>query len=209
MPTGYTADIKKGITFSQFALRCSRAFGALIHMREEPLDAPIPDDINEDSYYKKELDKANANLISLRSMPDKEAEKRANEDYEMELANYKKTLLDIQDTQAKYEAMLQEVKNWTPPTSDHVGLKEFMAEQIESSIKFDCNHDWLTPPIKLSGTEWKMKKIEDAEYDIERHSKYYAEEKERNAGRNNWIKSLKNSLSSPQPSMTEQTNESP
>lgn len=40
MPTGYTAGIldNKITTFSEFALLCSRAFGATIHMREDDLD---------------------------------------------------------------------------------------------------------------------------------------------------------------------------
>lgn len=39
MPTGYTAGILDGEinTFEEFAKTCMRAFGATIHMRDEPL----------------------------------------------------------------------------------------------------------------------------------------------------------------------------
>lgn len=40
MPTGYTADIKDGITFRDFALRCARAFGATIMQRDEDISIP-------------------------------------------------------------------------------------------------------------------------------------------------------------------------
>ena len=43
MPTGYTAGILEGETFEQYALQCAKAFGALVMMRDEPSDAPIPD----------------------------------------------------------------------------------------------------------------------------------------------------------------------
>ena len=58
MPTGYTYPVADGtITeFSKFALNCSRAFGVLMHMRDEPIDAPIPDKIEPTSYYKNQLD---------------------------------------------------------------------------------------------------------------------------------------------------------
>ena len=38
MPTGYTLDLYNGkdITFEEFVLKCARAFGALIDMRDEP-----------------------------------------------------------------------------------------------------------------------------------------------------------------------------
>lgn len=44
MPTGYTAAIKYGITFKEFALDCARNFGACISMRDEPRETPIPDE---------------------------------------------------------------------------------------------------------------------------------------------------------------------
>ena len=41
MPTGYTAEILNGEikTFPEFAKKCARAFGAMIHMRDDSLDA--------------------------------------------------------------------------------------------------------------------------------------------------------------------------
>lgn len=53
MPTGYTYPVCEGkITeFPDFALSCARAFGALISMREEPMDAPLPDEIAASTNY--------------------------------------------------------------------------------------------------------------------------------------------------------------
>jgi len=37
MPTGYTADLNDGkqVTFQEFTMKCARAFGALIEMRDD------------------------------------------------------------------------------------------------------------------------------------------------------------------------------
>lgn len=57
MPSGYTSDIYHGkdVTFKEFALKCARNFGALMHMRDESLDTPIRLKNLEDSYHKNEL----------------------------------------------------------------------------------------------------------------------------------------------------------
>ncbi len=62
MPTGYTADIAKGITFQQYAWSCARAFGALVMMRDEPSDAPIPEAFTPSDYHVKALAEARAKL---------------------------------------------------------------------------------------------------------------------------------------------------
>lgn len=58
MPTGYTSPLYEGkeISFEQFALRCARNFGALVMMREEPLDTPIPEKFNPCEYCKREYE---------------------------------------------------------------------------------------------------------------------------------------------------------
>lgn len=43
MPTGYTSiiDDNENVTFKEYALRCARGFGALMHLRDESLDKEI------------------------------------------------------------------------------------------------------------------------------------------------------------------------
>ncbi len=54
MPTGYTAMFLENseMTFEQWALQCSRAFGVLVHMRDEPLGVDIPIVVQPSSYYR-------------------------------------------------------------------------------------------------------------------------------------------------------------
>jgi len=60
MPTGYTYPVVEGkITeFSDFALSCARAFGALITMRDDPHDTPIPETFEPSDYNAKKLAEA-------------------------------------------------------------------------------------------------------------------------------------------------------
>ena len=57
MPTGYTADIKDGISFQTYALNCARAFGACVMLRDEPGD-----------YHLKAMEKARNALAKLESL---------------------------------------------------------------------------------------------------------------------------------------------
>lgn len=70
MATGYTYELidKPETTFEAFALRCSRAFGALIEMREESADAPIPTEIKPSTYHLDALRKAEAEARRFETM---------------------------------------------------------------------------------------------------------------------------------------------
>jgi hypothetical protein len=194
MPTGYTSDIEKGITFEQFALSCARNFGALVSMRDEPHDAPIPDEFTPSSYNADNLLKAQKELGELKALPIDECEKRAMMEYKEELERHEKYLADKRQLQTKYETMLSSAKAWTPPTPDHQGLKEFMIQQIEESIKWDCGTSFLTKPKLLTATEWLNKKTEKALHGIEYHSEENAKEVQRTNERTSWVRELKKSL---------------
>lgn len=57
IPTGYTADIAKDISFREYAISCMKNFGATIVMRDAPIDASITkENISCDiSYYENGL----------------------------------------------------------------------------------------------------------------------------------------------------------
>ena len=65
----YTYElVDKKLTFPQFAMRCARAFGALIEMRDDSMDAPIPDEFSPSDYHVKAKAKAEETLKRLRSI---------------------------------------------------------------------------------------------------------------------------------------------
>lgn len=198
MPTGYTADIEKGITFKQFIMSCSRAFGALVTMRDDPHNAEIPERFEPSNYHKIETEKAEKELCKLQKMSIKTANTNAIAEYKQQVIYLKERITEIDILKSKYQAMLLKVKEWQPPSPDHIDLKKFMIEQIEDSIKFDCNTDYYYKEadklITLTPSEWKNKKIAQCLKDIEYHKKIYAEEVERVENRNLWLKQLRESL---------------
>lgn len=202
MPTGYTADVITGkvATFPAFAMQCARAFGALILMRDDPLDAPIPDAFAPSGYYAKRLEENDAEAVRLASLTAEEAEQEAEADYQRAVQHREEAIREAAEARQRCEAMLAQVREWTPPTPDHEGLKRFMVEQLEETIRFDgtfTDGDWWRAE-RLTGEEWLGRQVENLARDRERHEREWAAEQERTDGRNAWVKNLRESLAEAQ-----------
>ncbi len=107
MPTGYTADVQSGkITeFKDYAYICARAFGALIHLRDEPLSPHIPDDIEGSEYHKQRAADAETELAALDKLSDCEIRERAAADNEKKQASHEAYVAEKAAEKARYEAM--------------------------------------------------------------------------------------------------------
>jgi len=193
MPTGYTDSIRTGISFKDFILQCSRAFGALITMRDEPNDAPIPQEILPSDYSLKAMKKAQTDLKRFEKMTLNEAKVNCQKEYELKLKDNSERKAKNEKLKVDYLLMLEKVNNWTPPTKEHEGLKKFMIEQITESIKWDCDLD-CKAPTKQDANEWLYQNKKSAMDSIEYHRKSYAEEVKRCADRTQWIQDLFKSL---------------
>lgn len=195
MPTGYTDEIAHGITFEKFVMTCARAFGALVNMRDERLDAPIPEKFPVDDYHKKMIDETKAQIIKVRAMTRESVDAEAEAEYQTALADRAKELVRRNALRAKYDAMLARVRAWIPPTPDHEGLKAFMQSQIEDSIKWDCLVDFDEIEIqKERGEVWRIQKLIALKRDLTYHEKHNAEEIERTERRNAWVAALRTNL---------------
>lgn len=195
MPTGYTADIAKGIDFTQYLLGCARAFGALVTMRDAPADTDIPDVFEPSDYNAKALVAARERLAALEVMSAEEAVRAAASAYDEQETRRVVRLQEIAELRAKYEAMLLKAKAWKPPTPEHQGLSDFMQEQIVRSIEFDCGSSYYEKPTeRLTGPQWLAEAKASAQRDIEYHTKHHADEVKRCADRAAWVKALRDSL---------------
>lgn len=195
MPTGYTSDLYEGkpITFPEFAMRCARAMGALIMMRDEPSDAAIPEEFEAHSYSRDRLEEAQGRLLELKAMVPQDAAQRATTEHQKEVEECSRRLAEKKAVRSRYTGMIDQVQAWTPPTSEHEGLKKFMLEQLENSIDFDCGP--LSPPGPiLSGEEWLAKQTEKARWDLDYHTDAWEKEQERAKGRTEWVRQLRDSL---------------
>lgn len=194
MPTGYTAAIENGITFEQFALSCSRAFGALIEMRDEPLSAPIPEEFELPTYHKDALEGAQARLAELLAITPERAAEEAAREHEAKLESHRQAVEKKEQLEKKYRAMLDDVAAWVPPSEDHKELKEFMIRQLFESIKFDCDTSYLKEPLLLPVAEWLERQIKACENDVAYHTDEQAKDVERTKTRNEWLRALRGSL---------------
>ena len=198
MPTGYTESIEKGqvTEFSEFALQCAReAFGGTIAMLDMPEDAPMTEEniTIDTSYHEKGLTESKQRLEEVSAWTDEEARLYNQKN----LINYIKTLRSIREASSRYGYMLLQVEAWDPPTEDHIGLKNFMREQLERSMAFDCFEPQR--PKKLDGASFKAQKIELIEWEINYHLEKLAAEQGVNQNRIDWVHALRNSLASFQP----------
>ncbi len=196
MPTGYTHDIEKeDFTFEEFTLGCAKAFGACISMRDLPSNTTIPDEFKVEPYYQdkiletqKQIEKhLNLTLEEWGDLCDKDFEQK--ESRRVESLNKNIKLLD------NYNKMLAKTKEWQPPSEEHLSLKEFMINQIEESIDFDCDVKYYNKPnVKVSVDVFKSETIVKLYKDLEYYTKNNEEEIKRVSQRNLWVKQLRESL---------------
>lgn len=196
MPTGYTADIKNGISFKEFALNCTRAFGVCIDLRDNPKEK-IPDVFPVNDFYLKKVTELTTELLALDKMTPEELEKQAFSAWlQAESVNISR-LNKIQELRLAYEATKAQVLAWTPPTSDHVELRNFMLSQIETSIEHDCSSSYFQQPIKQqTGQEWAADKQKHLKHLITHYESEHKREVEQAEKRTAWMQALRDSLNS-------------
>jgi len=196
MPTGYTADVQSGkITeFSDYALQCARAFGALIEMRDEKMNADIPDKFLPSDYHVKGLAAAKADFEKFNNMTAADA-KAARDAAEAQRVTARSRRIEKSEEQrARYEAMLVKAKEWVAPTPDHAKMAEFMVDQLKQSIDFDCKvYNYDATPLPCA-RDWLAERIADAVEDLGYHEKKYAKDVARAEGRTKWVAELRASL---------------
>lgn len=196
MPTGYTAKIQDGsITeFRDFAWQCARAFGALIEMRDDPMDAPIPEAFAADTkYYDLMIEDAERRLAELSAITPELADKEAAAAHQDALKGWNERKAERDRYRLRYLTMIEKVKAWQPPSADHLPMKQFMIEQLESSMKFDCV-GYENAPEPKTGTQWLQAEEASATRSASYGRSERAKELARVKDRNKWVSQLRESL---------------
>lgn len=194
MPTGYTADVVDGkvTEFKDFAMQCARAFGALIMMRDDPLNAPIPDEFAPDTrYYDERIAAELKRLGEVQAMTDAEAEQAAKDAHQKALDSRADYLARKDAEASRLNTMLAKVRAWTPPSPDHEEMKRFMVEQITVSMPGSYAPEI---PVLLDGATWRKQESDRLAKSIAYDKNERAKEIERATGRSAWLKQLRASL---------------
>lgn len=195
MPTGYTADVGEGKVnnLRTFILRCARSFGALMCMRDEAMDAKLPDRIEADTEYDdRELESAERGLENFKKLSQARLRKMHKQEHLDALEDDRKHAAETALTRDRYQRMLNQVVEWRPPTDQHEGLKRFMMNQLEESIDFDCTE--YKRACEISFQDWHKTKLERFRHDIDYHTKRRAKEIAYAKERNDWLQNLYRSL---------------
>lgn len=196
MPTGYTAKLmEKGQSFPEFVMTCARSFGALITMRDDPMDAEIPEKFEPSPYYKNALADAHAEFARLRDMSPEEQLAYGEKAKADTIAKEIEWLARDTEENVRLQMMEARVKEWEPPTPEHVELKNFMLQQLDIS-KRDTGYikRYLAEAQAKEPMQYYRDALAKAERSIKYHTEEMAKEQERMEGRTEWVRQLRESL---------------
>lgn len=194
MPTGYTHKVADGeiTTLNEFAMLCSRAMGFCYSLREEPLTSSLPEKFEERPYYKNQLEETEKEYNKYINMNPEEIKTEFESYIKEETKDYEDRVLKMNDTKNNYNNMLKLVNNWNCP-DDIKGLKEFMLEQLNSSIKFDV-HDVYNNHQNKSMNKWYHNKLDNLKENLEYYKEQWDKEVKRTKENNRLLNLLRESL---------------
>ena len=204
MPTGYTQGILNGEikSFEDFAITCTRAFGATIHMRDEPLSKPWEPE-EPSSYHIESKNRLEEELSKYERMTDEEYFALWRVSVKEKIISNEKSLERVRMNRKILDRFREEALSWEPPTDEHVKFKEFMVDQIEKTIEHDGNDSYYIEEIerlksKLIGgidpAGKKAEKIDEIKGNIAYHMAKMKDEISRCRQRNSWVESVLNSF---------------
>ena len=197
MPTGYTAGILDGKvnTFEEFATVCTRAFGATIHMRDNPMDSPYEPRTPSD-YHTNSIQSKRERLEEIESMSDEKIVEDFNTQLGEDLKYHQTKMEEDKRNLEKLNSMLESAKSWVPPTEDHQPFRNFMIEQIESTIKVDGDPSYHVNKMVgikkqmeegINPKEYREETIQEIKSQISYHETEYQKELVRCKDSNDWM----------------------
>lgn len=196
MPTGYTYGVQEGsmTTLDAFAKECARAFLWQARDSNEKDLIKLVATPNDSEYQVNQLIKAKENLKELQGLTETEWLTRYEEERRDDIRRQHERNERIKIEQARYDAMIEKVKAWTPPTEQHQDLKEFMLDQLVKSLDFDCSDAMLYPCTFQDYDSWKMQKMSYAKGDVMRAENNLERVTKRDGDYLNWVNDLLESV---------------
>lgn len=131
--TGYTSFIvDKHVNAVDYLKICLRAFGVLIDLRDEPMSADIPKELQKDDYHEKSLAYAEEQLAKRLAMTDSEWRKTIENDLDLTIAEHKEAVDKENSQMASLNAVKKVIEGWKCDEA-YEGVKNFALEQIAQS----------------------------------------------------------------------------
>ena len=154
------------------------------------------------TYHSEQIERANKQIGEINSLSDEELIINRKKQIAESIEDYRLSKAKNVDLASRYTKMIEEAKKWTPSTDEHMGIKKFMIEQLEESLKFDCGGTFYDDTIKsleeefktLDGSKIRKEFLEDKEKNIEYHTTEHKKEVERCEKNNLFVEQFFNSL---------------
>lgn len=204
MSTGYTHLVSEGkISFEKFVLSCARGMGYCIMQRDDDMSVPPKLQSIDNSYDSDRLKELFREKDKLNNLSDKEILEKERASIKTSIDSYIKYKKEREVQEVNYKEMIKKVEDWSPPTSEHNSLKEFMLKQLRESLEFDCNGDYWSRSIatkenKLknlkSGKLIRLERLMEIEGEIKELNQKIEKARINVAKQNNYIMSLYNNL---------------
>jgi hypothetical protein len=201
MPTGYTEKLcDEDQSFEEFVWRCARAMGGMIHMRDDPLDAPLKrpsSSFDSIEHHQKGIEKAEKEIGRIQQLTDKQVAWELKSENDLLLKEHEKSVASVTAVRERLLRMRSQVADWQPPENgEFEGFKKFMLQQLDETIKWDG--DVPDPPtIKTDVEEWRRERIKSSKWSLNYHTEHLAKGQERHKSRVDWMKQLEASVAIP------------
>lgn len=203
MPTGYTEPIESGeiTTGKEFLMRCTRAFGVAMEIRDEPLSVKTPTTFEPSRYVQRKYDNAVQNLEKYQNYSFDKWKAKMIADHEKDSKEAQQSMQRMKAIDDKYYKVRKEVEKWNPPTESHAGIKKFALEQIDMCITSQSFYDYLQQRINSvidcsdeAVIEYKTKYLESLLKDVERAQSDIVAEKENAKDKTRFMKQFLESI---------------
>lgn len=203
MASGYTQEVLSGNvnTLKEFAAVCAKGFGATSHQQKEALNTPLRDMV-ESKEHKKSIRALKATLKKFNAITDEELIADELKALKETKKHYLEKIVIMKEAKKKCSALLLEVQLWTPPTENHIVVKEMMEEHLKSTIEFDCDLDPVNQLIEdienkmgsIDPEAIRKKQVEAIEQQIDFHEQSHKVDVDHVKQSNEWILELMGSF---------------
>lgn len=185
MPSAITQRVFEGASLAQFASDCARMFDACITMRDAPIDAVVPLQLSPDLRYEIRLADIQAEIDRLSSLEGEELEAEFKEVQAKREEMYQGQLNENLKRRQAYEAMLAKVE---AATWSHEELKEYMVNQLQESLRYDCFDpaEISAPPVETA-EQYRDGAVAYYTQELEQWKQSHAASTERMGERNKWL----------------------
>lgn len=181
-------------SFVEFALRCARVMGSCIAQRDEDGAAPprLPDPKRVER-LRACVDQSEAMLRDARATTDERAREEIAKHHARLVAQNEAFAQSRARERGRLQAMLAQVREWTPPTPDHLNLKELMVSRLQEELDDSAGPDQVVLP---SGdpAAWRGSQVATCEDHLTYAKRDLARAEENFARHTAWVTALYKSL---------------